>query len=396
MRAPRALAALCLAALAAASLGAADFGILSEGQGRWTSGAAEPFSGAGRLTFWASLGAGTRLRGFASLSAFADSATEAAGPSGYLDIGILRLDADLGQSLGAAADIVLSVGRFDFGDPSGYVLAHRADGMALRLAAPGVVVSAQAAWLGLQPKASSRVFMTSADVADYLDASVEYAPARGVGIFSVRFPEILARQDATIFVAGQTDLRAETAKRFDSYYGGLSLRGALGDGLYWNGFGVGEYSAKGIGLLAGGSVEYLGSGPTARLDLVAATGSNGPLSTYIPVSSTILGEASRATASNIAMLALNGGWKLSGSLKPSLRAAAYLRASPDPLALAGFDATSRDPYVGAELSGSLAMRPLSDFGLSASASLFMPNSGGSFVAGTPPKTRVSLDAGISL
>jgi hypothetical protein len=394
----RVIAAL-LVLSCAASAGAIDYGLLSEAQGRWTAGAETPVSGAGRLTLWASFGAGRKLRGFASVSASADGLTEAAGPLGYVDVGTLRIDAEIGSSIGASSEILLSLGRIDFGDPTGYVFSHRADGLSLRASAPGLAITAQAAWLGLQPKASSRVFMSVADIKDYLDPDILNAPARGVGILSIRLPEILRRQDASLFIAGQTDLRAEAAKRFDSAYGGLSLRGALARGLYWNAFGVGEYSAEGFGLLAGGSVEYLEptkSGPTARLDLLLATGSNGPLSTFRPVSATILGEGSRITASNIAMAALSAGWKFSDRLRPSARAAAYLRASPDPLALNGFDATSLDAYVGTELTAALALRPLSDFSLSAAADLFFPYAGGSFVAGTPNTFRVRLDAGISL
>jgi len=402
---PRALGLAALLCLASPSLRAADFGVLSEGQGRWASSSESAFDAAGRLTLWGSFQPSARVRLFASLSASADSAPEAAGSAGFVDLGLCRLDAEIGRapgaggSQGASGSILFSAGRFDFGDPTGYVMAHRADGMSLRISTPFALLSAQAAWLGLQPKASSRVFMSAADVADYLDPEVSRAPSRGVGFFSLRLPEILARQDVTFFAAGQADLRAEVEERFDSYYFGLSLRGSLIPGWYWNGFGAGEYSEDGFALLAGASVEYLGTtglGPTARLDLLAASGENGPLSSFRPISSTILGEASRITATNVAMAALNFGWKLSGTLRPTARAAAYLRTSTGALALEGFDAASSNLYVGTELSAALAFRPLSDLSLGASAGLFLPNAGGSFVAGTPPTTRVRIDAGIAL
>jgi hypothetical protein len=96
------------------------------------------------------------------------------------------------------------------------------------------------------------------------------------------------------------------------------------------------------------------------------------------------------------MASVSAGWKLSEAFRPQARAATYLRASPDPLALAGFDTASRSAYVGAELSLGLALRPLSDLSLSANGGVFFPDAGGSFASGTPATLRLRVDAGISL
>jgi hypothetical protein len=362
---------------------------LSTPLGDWTK-----FSASGSYTFKATVSDGTTT----------------IDPFRYaFDLERLSIEGSYPDVAGPSSILAILAGRTECADPTGLIFAQRTDGAMATLYYPHYSVSLQASYLGLQPKAVATNVISEDDQIDAADSDVHTAPPRFEGMTSANFNELFWRQDLTLFILGQFDMRKNPINKVNTQYFGFSLKGPVFSGLYWGSFATlenimtskGGASANYLSYMAGGNIRIFYPpllGFNAQVDIVAASGKTGSFETFRPITSNPLGVAFAASASNI--LYADGLFfvKLGDTVQFGPRGAVYYRISTEALNIYGFSETSKDLYLGYEAGATIRWRPIADFGLTGTGAVFIPNtaSGGTFESSTKPYFKLQVKATFSI
>jgi hypothetical protein len=364
-----------------------------------------------RLALWAEMHFSSQL----SLTAQGSYAFSLQLP--YLfDVDSLKLDWQMLPSLRA------TLGRFVFSDFTGHVLNHKLDGALITLDFPFMVVSAGAGFSGLLLKPSSLVLMSRSDTADQSSTGVFFAAPRIVEKLDALFPNLLPRQDLTISVILQQDLRprgsliqAGQSQQFvtglsggslTSEYFGLGVSGAIISSLYYDAFFYASFgdtlsyvadSASPTGfsyqyaaiqaILGGIGLRYYSEALlSSRVELRAIVSSGdadnitflegntaGASTLFVPISQESLGLAFQPQLGNLILINANYSLKPVSQLQLMMKVQSFLRPSTGAIYTAGVNPASSDFYLGTEFDGIANFRPFSDLGLACSLGFFLPN-----------------------
>ncbi len=332
------------------------------------------------------------------------------------DVDSLVLDWRMLPSLRAA------LGRFIFSDFTGHVLNHKLDGALFTLDFPFAVVTVGAGFSGFVFKPASQIIMSRSDDADQDDSDVYFAAQRIIEKLDILFPELFARQDLTLSLVMQQDLRdsgsligsGETAEFVTDHYGGrlstqyvgLGLSGPISSSFYYDAFfymGLGETLsyAEDSGSLTGYSYRYdpiraflAGIGircynegfhsSRAELRFIFSSGDEdnttflegntaGDSNLFVPISKETLGLAFEPQLGNLIVINANYSLKPVSNLQLMGRVLSFLRPTTGAIYAGGIDRSSDGLYLGTEIDAIANFRPFPDLGGAASLGLFIPN-----------------------
>jgi len=408
----------------AGALCAIDFGGTIENDTKVGLGEGEIFEQANRLSLWLQLDFGDTLAFNAQAS--------------YIftlqDMLMYEVDAFAIQGefpiLGESPFMIkLNLGRFPLADFSGFVLDHLVDGIEVIYSNSFMDFRLAGGYTGFLFKKTTSILMTKADSNDIGDDDTFFAAPRVIGLAELTFPEIFLRQNITLSVLVQFDLRPEDdliaegtvvippadpdwsrGGHLHSQYFGIGIGGTILPSLYYNLFGyvqIGEtltcmydgaqyeYEYKPIlAFAAGGRLSWFLRDSIASmfgLEVLFASGDNdysrllegnsestGNL--FIPISKTELGVAFTPEIPNIFLVSLEYSMKPMNSLKDSVwsnlqtafKATAFFRASTGYISEDGVDIGSDSLFLGTEAAVVANFRPFSDLGMVLSFGAFLP------------------------
>lgn len=336
------------------------------------------------------------------------------------DLDVLKLDWQVLPVLHA------SLGRFVFSDFTGHVLNHKLDGAMITLGFPAFVLTASAGFSGLELKPYSLILMSRSDLADQSNSGVYFAAPRLVEKLDALFPNILSRQDLTLSVILQQDLRAsgsfiqpgDQQQLVPGNYGGslyteyvgAGLSGAIISSFYYDAFlyanfgstlsymadstsltGFSWQYAPILAFLGGVGLHYYNEAfLSSRLELLAVASSGdadnttfqegntaGSSTLFVPVSEEALGALGLAYQpqwGNLVAISADYSFKPVSQLQLMTKVLSFLRPTTGAIFTGGLNPSSSDLYLGTEFDETANFRPFSDLGLSLAIGFFLPNS----------------------
>jgi hypothetical protein len=357
-----------------------------------------------------------------------------------LDIDYLRADWQMLPSL------KLTAGRFMFSDFTGHVLNHKLDGVMLTASAATAVVTASVGFSGLLLKPYSLILMSRSDSADQSNADVYFAAPRLVEKLEAIMPNYMPRQDMSVSVILQQDLRAANtliqpgeilpavAGRpgggLSSQYVGIGFSGAAAPSLYYDTFfylnlgstlsyltilGSWEYAPI-VASLTGFSLRYfMEDFLSSRVELQAIYSSGdgdnasyqegntaGASTDFVPISEDTLGLAFQPQWGNMVLVDASFSLKpfsksltVLQNLQLVMKVLGFFRPTTGGISQAGLNPASADLYLGTEVDGIVNFRPLSDLGLALSIGFFAPNPGAFVGPAAQPVLAVRAEVSFS-
>lgn len=322
-----------------------------------------------------------------------------------------------------------TVGRFYSSDFTGKILNHKLDGISLIFDSPKGILSITAGYTGMLFTDSSSVIMSKADESDSTDEDVIFAAPRLIGGMNLLLPESFFRQDLNISFWLQKDLRGKTnlvsegtlllsdkGGTLDTQYTGLGLNGPIVPSLYYDTFAYlgtgttmsyinGSYSYKSIlSFLSGFGLRYYAEEllfSKLAFDFLYSSGDSDYTIDFTEGNTDDTANIFRSISRPYFALIFSPQignifmGQLSYSIKPfsytdnkaltniqtEIKASGFFRSSTGQISEAGLDPDSDELYLGTEIDSTINFRPFSDFGLSISGGIFLPNtaSGGAFL-----------------
>ncbi len=336
----------------------------------------------------------------------------------FFDLDYLRIE----SNRSSAVDYTL--GRISVSDFSGYVFNHKLDGMSLAYNIPWGVIRVSAGYTGLLFDNSSSLIMTLADQNDDDTATLySLAAPRFVSGLEVLLPDLFLHQDMHIGVWSQVDMRnkddvvaegttavSSIGGKLNTQYFGAGVSGPLSPSLYFDGFAYlgtgrtlsyidGVYTYKPVvSFLGSAGIRYYSnaffysrisfrflysSGDSDYHSSFLEGNTNGDGTNFIPVSRQSLALVFSPQLGNIFFTRLSYSLKpLSEQKSPLLRniqteltANNFFRSTTGQISEGGINPSSSALYLGTEVDGTVNFRPYSDFGVSLSGGVFIPNNG---------------------
>jgi hypothetical protein len=315
-----------------------------------------------------------------------------------------------------------SAGRFPVTDFSRLVLDHTLDGLQVRWDLPFMSLVGSVGTSAALLKPVSRIILSGPDGADLLDNSVYFAAPRLVQSVGAVFPQLFARQDLSVALLAQEDLRPSSqlipvgyenptfsgraGGRLHSFLAGAGLSGPIASSLYYESFLYFETgttlsyvadSSSGTGFswqtkpivafLGGVAVHYylerfLGSRVELRGLFASGDADNkaflegntaGSSTLFVPISRQDTGLAFDPQLGNLLLLEASYSVKPAGSLQAILKAQAFLRPTAGAISETGLDPAATARYLGTQLEAVVNLRPWSDLGLAFSFGAFLPS-----------------------
>jgi len=420
---------VCIALLVvglAGSLFAYDFGVTIDNNTEYWSKEGEGFLQEDTGHLWFSTYLGESWLFNASLEGTLSSDS----PTFYADVETLSLKGTFPHLENGNSLFAIEIGRFFHKEFSSYVFAHRMDGIRMDFGYSWSNLQIAVGYTGLLNKYYTSLVMSRLDAMDDIDDDILFAPQRLIGTLSWNIPELFARQNLTLSVVVNEDLRhlfedviEEGKETFDPTSGGLvetqyfgvGLDGPLTRVLHYDVFfylGTGRtltfgpdsqsntlesYQYKDIrSVLTGFSLRYYLEEffqSVAGLKFLYATGDKdaasylegnqkGDLTMFLPVSGKTLGTAFNPKSSNLMATEVSFSLKpfsgLKGSLVESLQTGVILtpffKASKGAMSEGEVDPSSSAGYVGTDIAATANLRPFSDLGLGVAVGLFLPDS----------------------
>ncbi len=411
----------------APSLYAFDFGVNIENNSSFSSKEGEGFLQEDTAHLWLKLPMGESW--VFNLSLMGTLNNDSDKPVFYGDIETLSLKGTFPHLENGANLFSLEMGRFFHKEFSGYVFAHRMDGLRMEFGYPSSTLQIALGYTGLLNKYTTSLVMSKLDALDDLDKEKLFAPKRFIGTLSWNFPELFARQNLNFSVLVNEDLRhlfgdviKEGKETFDpasgglvdTQYFGIGLDGPVTSSIFYTAFfylGTGRmltfvpdsqsntgeaYLYKNI--LAGlGGVsfryylqEFFQS--VASIQILYATGdsdsisyiegnTSGTCAMFLPISGQTLGTAFQPKTSNLLAVELGYSLKPFSSVKgfilESLQAGAkltpFFKASKGAMSEGEIDPSTGAGYVGTDIAVYGNLRPFSDLGLGIALGFFVPS-----------------------
>jgi len=336
----------------------------------------------------------------------------------------LRYELALKNPVEGMSAFVFDAGRFDFSDPSGYILTSPADGFSFQFKYPSIEVAFRSAYTGLlflkgSTTVSPQIEMSLADKAR-IDAGTNLTGSpRFIAQVDLSLPEFYGQAidfscisqsdlnpDSSLVSAGTTTPQSGMGGRVNTQYFELKSSGSIEVVDY------GAFFAYGSGttltwLTDSSSYQYcpissflagvkaslpLNDLPaplalsSAAFGLLYASGDRNASSSiegntsstyaaFTPITSPTLGAVFSPSISNLLLGELSfttsptiGDYTVNSSAK----LLSFFRPTSGPISEGGVDSTSTSPYLGTEMDISLSTGLFSDFGLSFSGGVFLP------------------------
>ncbi len=366
------------------------------------------------------MGSKAELRGsgFLQLNIPASGTTKLLG----YDIQLLKFTLALKQPRAGMDSFVLQAGRFDFADPSSYIVSAPVDAVSLEFAYPGATFTFGAAYTGLLFLATSPFTISMADQARSSADSELFGSRRLLGSARLDLPRLYGQslslsalvqndlnKQSDFIATGSTNFKADGGGALDTQYFGFTLAGSIkslsystfltyGSGriLSWlpDSAAPGGHSyqlAPISSVLAGFDLQYpiaLLNG-TAGFRFIFASGdadATGPVegnaaSTYkrfTPLTRSTLGVVFSPYLANLVFIQASASEKdlfLAG-LTGSAKLMTFLRPSSGPISEPGLKAGGTSAYLGSEVDITALYGIFSDLDVSCSIGAFIP--GGAF------------------
>ncbi|MCX7787900.1 MAG: hypothetical protein N2442_09410 [Spirochaetes bacterium] len=427
MKARILLLSILLVVTGAALLYSFDFGVVIDNSSSVSSKEGEGFIQENNAHLWLNLPLGESW--VFNASVMGTFSTDTDKPLLFADVETLSLKGTFPHLENGANLFVLELGRFFHKEFSGFVFAHRMDGVRMEFGYPSSTLQIALGYTGLLNKYYTSLVMSKLDALDDLDKDILLAPRRLIGNISWSIPELFARQNLNFSILVNEDLRhlfetviKEGKETFDPSSGGLvdtqyfgvGLDGPLSKGLFYSAFfylGTGRmltfvpdsqsntgeaYLYKQIlSGLGGLSVRYYLEEffqSVASLQILYATGDSDSISyiegnksgtakMFLPISGNSLGTAFQPKVSNLVAAELAYSLKpftgVKGFILESLQAGAkltpFFKASKGAMSEGEVDPAAGAGYLGTDLSVFANLRPFSDLGLGVSLGFFLPN-----------------------
>ncbi len=398
---------LCLV-LVGAPVFAANFGFVLDNRSGWSTFDKEPQRDRGTAWFSTPLGANFDLYASFRLEYRLTPEPSWFGSSSFgIDVGRLELAATYPGNPDHPLTWSFGGGRFDYTFLSQSIFVGRLDGFKAKIDVGGATYRFALGYLGLMPKEDTRTLLSADDVADYNDEAIFFAPPRLMAEATVTFPELFARQDFSVGLGSQFDLRgwtsASPSEIVHTQYLSFILGGALGRNVFH-----GAHADLGIGEVGGGVFVMAAAGYSvslfvpelarARLELLVeyASGNTGFLSIWRPISERQMGFVYNVSFADCLSGTLDASLTPLKSLTVGVKGSLFLRTSTEALQDTSFDTASADSYLGTEADLYAIFKPSSDLSLSATSGVFLPAAGLSYLPDASPRWLVSATVTLSL
>jgi hypothetical protein len=271
------------------------------------------------------------------------------------------------------------------------------DGFAAQTIFSGVNLRLGALYGGLQDKKKSELLLSGADVADYGDDSVLFAPRRVVMAFGASIPGTIHWFADAV---AQFDTRGSDA--LHSQYLVLGADGQLAPEMALNAAMVGSLVEEAgfdpaFSLAAAAELGWMPSGglrDRAYLSLRWATGDYGAFNPYLSVNAIPQGKVFTPRLAGLFVTRIGYTVRVNESLSADIQSNAFVRSASGGPADSGIDPASDSVWLGAEAYASVRWAPKSDVNLSSGLGLFVP--GAAFLPDEPLRWLVSLAMVVSL
>ena len=452
--------------LTATALYSFDFGLtIDNSSAVTTTDGTEEISGfvqADRLSLWMQIPLGEywkfHFRGFGGFT-YQDAFYYLA------DLERFELSGRVPADLAGASLFTMRLGRFRLGDFSNKVVSHIVDGLSFGATYPEAIIKFAAGYTAFILAPSSQIALSKADV-EATRTSLEQAinegqffgSPRALAALTIQFPELLLRQDITLSLLaqedlrplivtegitlleeGETDLQPELGGPVDTQYAGIGISGPIVPPLYHT---ITFYLGTGrmlaylsdknsptgnsyqftpvLGFMASGGLRFFVQSflfSRIALDVVFASGDadadglvegnrEGNYDGFVPITGNIGTLSFAPKLSNIMSVSASYSLKpfsfLSGSilarLQSSISVSLLFKPSAGPTSEGGLDPTLTDDfsYLGSEFDATLNFRPMSDLGLGLRVGMFLPNGEVFDSDNQEPQIKGSLELSFSM
>jgi hypothetical protein len=344
------------------------------------------------------------------------------------------------------------LGRFGLVDPTGMILNHAVDGAGLSIQGRWWGVRMSAGTTALLNKEFSNVAMSIRDAVDAADDDVYFGPGRFIGQLRVDLPELFARQNLSLALVAQEDMRDpasvvqesdeptavdELGGLIDTQYIVLTLDGPILNTLFYEfGYALGlgrtlslvddddavsleSYSYQPIRAhmvsldLAYFIPDFLSS--VVRAGVRFTTGdddyssylegnTDGDATMFIPISPSGTGAVFDLQPGNTTTTAVSYGLKpfetapspfLSEFQTEALFYTFFRTAGRGPVSLPEVDPSANESYLGSELDIAFRFRPYSDLGFGLTTGMLFANEDALFDDADAFSWLVRLEASLS-
>ncbi|HUW68638.1 MAG TPA: hypothetical protein VMX33_00260 [bacterium] len=285
----------------------------------------------------------------------------------------------------------IRAGRIRFADDAGIVISGLYDGFSARTVFKGVDIRLGGLYGGLQDKVDSKLLISPADIADYGDETVLFAPRRIVMAASASIPGTIAWFADAL---AQFDTRGSAA--LHSQYLVLGADGSLSRVLAFNAAMVGSVVEEAgfdpaFSLASEAELGWMPEGgwrDRAYLSLRWATGDYGVFNPYLSVNAISQGQVFTPRLAGLFVTRIGYTARVNETLSADIQSTAFVRSANGGPADSGIDPSSDSVWLGAEAYASLRWAPVSDISMSSGLGLFVP--GTAFLADEPLRWLVSL------
>ncbi len=291
----------------------------------------------------------------------------------------------------------IRAGRIRYSDGAGLALSGLYDGFSAQTIFGGVNLRLGALYGGLLDKENSELLLSGADVADYADDSVPFAPRRLVMAAGASFPGAISW-----FADALAQFDARGSNALHSQYLVLGADGQLSPALALNAAMAGSVVEEAgfdpaFSLAAAAELGWMPSGgwrDRAYMSLRWATGDYGAFNPYLSVNAIPQGKVFTPRLAGLFIGRLGYTARVGETLSADLQSTAFVRSVNGGPADSGIDPASDSVWLGAEAYASVRWAPVSDVNLSSGLGLFVP--GAAFLADEPLRWLVSLALVVSL
>jgi hypothetical protein len=291
----------------------------------------------------------------------------------------------------------IRAGRIRYADDAGLVVSGLYDGFSAQTILKGVDIRLGGLYGGLQDKKHSMLLMSGADMADYGDDTVLFAPRRIVMAASATIPGTISWFADAL---AQFDTRGSAA--LHSQYLVLGADGSLSRVLGLSVAMVGSVVEQAgfdpaLSLASEAEFGWMPEGgwrDRAYLSLRWATGDYGVFNPYLSINAVSQGQVFTPRLAGLFVSRIGYTARVNETLSADIQSTAFVRSASGGPADSGIDPSSDSVWLGAEAYGSLRWAPVSDISMSSGLGLFVP--GTAFLPNEPLRWLVSLALVVSL
>lgn len=385
----RFLAAAVLLMVVAASAFAVDFGVTLTNGSTLVFSPAWDYYQMNQATLWLSLPVGSSsslyLSGLYEFSAHLDADGSSITPW-RIDVGRLEWEGTITEAFGQKSSFSWSLGRVNFNDFSGRIVANLFDGLSVKANFGNLAVNAGAAYTGLSYKRSANMFLDEDDAALMSDANRYFAPARLVALAGLRASELANSFDIGLDAFAQFDMESGKVSTNSQYIEPFAEGRAGRSFRYraWMVLGLAQGQTNAVSMAAGGRGRWSFpelAGMRATLSALWASATTEKLSSFCPIAISTLGSVSNQSFSDVT------AFQADLSVSPL----SWLSMGLNLSALMSGNLAAGSPFTGFETSLAFGIKPASDFSVDILGGLYSP-----YADETPLKWMFSLAATLAL